>query len=460
MAVGLTGPAVLAHVPIGQYNLPVPLLQVLFGAVIVVAASFALIYLLPPRRATDGDGVGGDLPGWIGAVLTAFAGAYVGFILLVSLFGRQEQTLVNGGAMLFWVWTVPLVPIAHCFVGGMYEVGNPFAFVARLLGGGHRIRNADAILGRLGYWPAAALMFALVWSESIQGVVGSPFALGLLALAYVVLQVSAGILLWPGWYRGGDVFQAITALASTVAPVGLRRLDNGSIHLVRGLHPARTGSEGAGREALITLWLAGVLADGIRALPVWKLTVAPQLNRVIDAAGNLLGPDTDSIIGITTEILLTWAAFAAFFWVFTYLAATLAHRPVRAVAAIVSPSLVPIALAYLLAHNLTQILVVGPLIVTARDAAITQLPLLVAQTRTWVHPGPVWWTQVAAIVVGHILAVVMAHARLEQGFELAATGVTEAHRDTVVRADLGWLSAMLIYTATSLWILAQPITTG
>jgi hypothetical protein len=31
-------------------------------------------------------------------------------------------------------------------------------------------------------------------------------------------------------------------------------------------------------------------------------------------------------------------------------------------------------------------------------------------------------------------------------------------RAAVLLADLGWLSAMLIYTATSLWILAMPIT--
>jgi hypothetical protein len=43
----------------------------------------------------------------------------------------------------------------------------------------------------------------------------------------------------------------------------------------------------------------------------------------------------------------------------------------------------------------------------------------------------------------------MAHARLRDN---------EPDGSLAVRADLGWLSAMLIYTATSLWVLAQPIT--
>ena len=36
--------------------------------------------------------------------------------------------------------------------------------------------------------------------------------------------------------------------------------------------------------------------------------------------------------------------------------------------------------------------------------------------------------------------------------------VVQRDRRLAIRADLGWLSAMLIYTATSLWVLAQPIT--
>jgi len=43
----------------------------------------------------------------------------------------------------------------------------------------------------------------------------------------------------------------------------------------------------------------------------------------------------------------------------------------------------------------------------------------------------------------------MAHARLRE---------SEPVGNLAIRADLGWLSAMLIYTATSLWVLAQPIT--
>ena len=41
----------LAHVFIGRFDLPVPLSAVLLAAMAVVAASFGLIYLLPPRSS-------------------------------------------------------------------------------------------------------------------------------------------------------------------------------------------------------------------------------------------------------------------------------------------------------------------------------------------------------------------------------------------------------------------------
>ena len=147
--------------------------------------------------------------------------------------------------------------------------------------------------------------------------------------------------------------------------------------------------------------------------------------------------------------MATWIAFAAFFWVFAFLAARLIRQPIGEIARIVSPSLIPIALAYLLAHNITQMLVIGPLIVSAAGVDVGTAAFMLQQNAAALNPAPVFFVQVGAIVLGHVVAVVMAHARL-----------AETHPDArlAIRADLGWLSAMLIYTATSLWVLAQPIT--
>ena len=475
-------PHVLTHVPVGQYNLPVPLLAILGASVVVVAASFVLIYLSAPSRVSHDDGGGLRVPPPVTFLLTLLTLAYVGFVILVASFGRQAVLAVNPAAVLFWVWTIPLLPLAHCLVGGVYPVANPFAFIARHLAGGRHLPNADAILRRLGYWPAVALFFLLTCAESIGEIVQRPAVLGAAAILYLALQVIMGILLGEEWYAGGEVFCAITTLASTLAPCALRRDEAGTVRLVTGFDPARFLPRGRGREALVTLWLAGVLADGVRSTPIWRVAILPHTEARFEALGTFAGIDVGSALEITLEITLTWAAFGLFFWAFVALASLLAGNPnggalerarLARVAGIVSPSLIPIALAYLLAHNLTQLLVVGPLMVSAVHANVGELSALTIANVRRISPEFVWWTQVIAIVLGHVVAVVMAHVRLTRELDPAEAGTVQGvaappprrptlagrlATDTAFRADLGWLSAMLIYTASSLWILAQPIT--
>ncbi len=483
---------VLMHVPIGLYNLPVPLAGIVAAAVVVVAASFALIYVAPPKIAGDDEAGGGALPRWLPWLATAAAAAFYLYVVAIAILGRQGLAALNGASLAFWVFTIPLLPLAHCLMGGIYQAANPFAAAARLLSGGRRVVNADAVLRRLGYWPAVIMLFLLVMGESVSEVVQNPAVLGYAAILYGVVQVCLGILLGDEWYHGGDVFQALTSLASTVAPIAVRRDADGGVRLHRGFNPARFLPPGGGRQALITLWLAGVLADGVRATPIWTRLVVPHTQTFFESLGRVGGVDLGDATEITLEIVLTWIAFGLFFWLFVVVASVLSawrapepgqdpfdRERLTRLATIVSPSLIPIAVAYLLAHNLTQLLVIGPLIVTARDAEAGQLGLLVQQQIHHLNPSWVWWVQVTAIVLGHVVAVVMAHARLAHGLEsspaLAAKsarkpaphatrapevrhGMGGEARAAVLLADLGWLSAMLIYTATSLWILAMPIT--
>jgi hypothetical protein len=437
----------LAHVFIGRFDLPVPLSSVLVAAMAVVGASFGLIYLLPPRKPAP-DHPGRRVPRLVVLALQSLMVLGVVYLFLVGTFGNQFYVL-NGAVILFWVLLIPLLPLAHCIVGGMYEVANPFALGARLLTAGASARKpSDRRLRTLGYWPAVVQLFILVWFElALRVVPNTPRGLGLLTLAYAIFQVGMGAWLGEGWYRGGDVFAAITALASTVAPFAITRDEDGFVRLKVGFRPARFLPEGRGREALITLWLAGVLADGVRVTPIWKaVTTATQ--DFVGSIGQFATMDVGSLVLDTAEIVATWAAFAAFFLVFAFIAARLIRRPVGEIARVVAPSLIPIALAYLLAHNLTQVLVDGPLL-WAAPSSTAEVQLLLRRNAAALNPAIIFLVQVGAIVLGHVVAVVLAHARLSQ---------SEDDGRLAIRADLGWLSAMLIYTATSLWVLAQPIT--
>src|SRR3954453_21385846 len=60
----------------------------------------------------------------------------------------------------------------------------------------------------------------------------------------------------------------------------------------------------------------------------------------------------------------------------------------------------------------------------------------------------VWYTQVALIVFVHVAAVVLAHDYAVR---------TANDPDLARRSEWPWIIAMVFYTMSSLWLLAQPL---
>jgi hypothetical protein len=116
-------------------------------------------------------------------------------------------------------------------------------------------------------------------------------------------------------------------------------------------------------------------------------------------------------------------------------------------------SLIPIAIAYHIAHYLSFLLLAGQLVIPiASDpfgfgwdlfgTKLHRLDIGIINARF------VWLTAVAAIVVGHITATWIAH---ETALQLCADPATAR------RSQYPMIGLMIAYTVTSLWILAQPI---
>ena len=130
-----------------------------------------------------------------------------------------------------------------------------------------------------------------------------------------------------------------------------------------------------------------------------------------------------------------------------------AARPLAQTAGIFVLTLVPIAIAYHVAHYLSFFLMasqyLGPL---ASDpfgrgwdlfgGGRQFIRLAVIDART------VWYVSVAAIIAGHVIAIALAHVVALR--ELAT-------RRAAFRSQLPMVVLMVAYTMTSLWIIAQPI---
>ena len=116
-------------------------------------------------------------------------------------------------------------------------------------------------------------------------------------------------------------------------------------------------------------------------------------------------------------------------------------------------SLIPIALAYNISHFITLLLIQGQLIVPLVSGpfgsgwdifgtADYSLNISIINARI------LWFLSVGLIVLGHVLAVYLAHRVAVRTF---------SDRASATNSQYPMLTLMVVYTIISLWIIAQPI---
>jgi hypothetical protein len=112
-------------------------------------------------------------------------------------------------------------------------------------------------------------------------------------------------------------------------------------------------------------------------------------------------------------------------------------------------AITPIALGYHLAHYLPVLLVNGQyaLAAGAKMFGLGEVPVTTSFFNTSQTVRLIWLTQAGAIVVGHIVAVAVAH-------RLALELFTDPRRAALSQIPLSAL--MVLYTLLGLWLLASP----
>jgi hypothetical protein len=116
-------------------------------------------------------------------------------------------------------------------------------------------------------------------------------------------------------------------------------------------------------------------------------------------------------------------------------------------------SLISIAIAYLLAHYLTYLLIQGQLLVPLMSDPFGFAWNLFDTAGYRPDTGIVgarfaWYTAVIDIVTGHVIAVYVAHVIAVREF---------GDRRAALRGQFAMLTLMVGYAMVSLWIVAQPI---
>jgi hypothetical protein len=455
---GGVGVLILAHAFGRRYDLPVPLLLFVAGGGAVVFASFLLI--APTAVAAGSVATRPDRSGRrLGTSTVRWIVAGVLLLLIVVGFGGSQAVAENILPTVFWLLVWVAVPVSCGVFGDWTRYANPFVNVAlladrgelrRLLLGGPRL----AWPKWLGWWPATILFFLLVCSELIyNSTMTLPRMVALGLVVYTLITFWGGLVFGAeAWLERGEAFSVLFA---TWGRLGWFRFGApGSRGFLGGLRDTAFEATPS-RVAFVLLTLVSVSFDGLVSTPTWrnlrlKLPAAYQLGTARYKIGETL-----ALLALLGIVWLLLQAFAA--------AVSRVGRLGRSsfsTLALLLPSMLPISFGYLVCHNADYLAINGQLM----------LPLLgnPAGLARWPHfPYPfndsyepninlvptsvIWYCQVALIIAVHIAAIVIAHRDL-------AHAVSERRRARL--AEWPWIVAMICYTMTSLWLLAQPVAKG
>ena len=199
----------------------------------------------------------------------------------------------------------------------------------------------------------------------------------------------------------------------------------------------------------VVLALATVTFDGLSETPLWL-----DFQNLVYSPISMFGGNTTAAVK-TLGLLLVPLAFLVVYLGFSWGVGRLSGTPasVQEVARTFVFSLVPIALAYNMAHFISLLAIQGQFIIPLASDPFGQGWDLWGTVDyrlnlTLINAKFVWYPSVGAIVLGHIVSVFVAHV-------ISVAEVPDRKR--ALRGQYPMLVLMVIYTASSLWIIAQPI---
>ena len=448
-----------AHGIGGVRDLPVPESLFFTTAAIVLAVSFVLLGALWRRPLLDRHREGRRLPGTLQLVLLSpvlrvvlglVSVALLVLTLATALFGTTLELLNFAPTFVYVIFWLGL-PLLSVLLGDVWRVLSPWRAIAdaTVWAIERTGRTASPVLDstwRYGRYPAALALFAFVALELAHPRPAYPRTLGV-AIALYSYWALAGMAVFgrDAWTRGGEGFAVAFSLLSRIAPFAVR---DGAI-VARWPFVGLAGAERVpGTLVFIAVLLGSTSFDGFSRTTTWqnllgdvRANVADQSQWVVDLATTFV-----SVVGLAIFVGVV---------VLTYLVAVssarlLVHAPRSLAPEFVLP-LVPIAFAYLVAHYFSLFVIQGQFIFTlvsdpfgrGRDIFGT---VDFAPNLAIVSPETVWYVQAAALVVGHVAGLAIAHDRAVSLFE---------SRHDALRSQYPMLALMVLYTVGGLWLLSQ-----
>jgi hypothetical protein len=451
-----------AHALVGRRDLPVPAWLFAWGASLVLIVSFGLLSVAWTTTRLQREGWR-PLPDRLSAAATGPATeivcALIGIGLLVLVLyagfrGIADPTQNFSVIFVFYTFWLGLVLIS-VLLGDLFRAFNPWRAIGRAVSGGFRLvagQRAPAPLvypDGLGRWPAVIGVLLFVWLELVSGGGTSPTPHDLAVATVIYSAVTFLCMALFGveeWVRRGETFHAYFGMFSQLGPLEVRE---GRLGRRKPLSGAAQWAAVPGSAALVLATIAVTSFDGAQE-GVFSGAISWTFERLADLGLSL--PDSLRVAD-TIWLLIVFAGVAALYWLGVRGMHTVrGSPPVRELGRSFAHTLIPIALAYIVAHYFSAFLYQEQ----AQFTYILSDPLgrgsdLFGTAGGGINYGivssnTVWYVQVAALVIGHVTALTLAHDR--------ALAVYDNVRNAS-RSQYFMLAVMVGFTCFGLFLLSQ-----
>lgn len=455
----------VAHALVARKDLPIPVWLFAWGASLVLIVSFFALSAgwRTPRFEKErwrplGSGISGALTS---APVQLLCGAVGVFLLGLAIYAGLDGTEApdRNFALTFLFVTCWLgFPLFSVFLGDVFRPFNPWRAVGRVVGGAF-----SAIAGqrpahlrypaRLGRWPAALGLVAVVWLEVVYGGSGgvavglSPQTAGTAALVYSLYTLAMmAVFGAEEWCETGEVFSVYFGMFSQLGAFGMK---DGRLGRRLPLAASTSWATVPGSAAVVIASIATTSFDGAQEGAL-KGGITQVFEWLADAGFSLI---TALRLTDTIFMLLCVAGISLVYLIGVRGMATVRGAPPLAkLRSGFAHTLIPIAFAYLVAHYFS-------LFVFQEQAQFTYLlsdPLGTATTDLFgtasggidfkiLSANAIWYVQVGALVIGHVVGLTLAHDR--------ATAYWGDYRQAA-RSQYWMLAVMVAFTCFGLYLLS------
>ncbi|WP_224274339.1 hypothetical protein [Nocardioides lacusdianchii] len=404
------GGAISAHGLGGAKDLPIPSELAIAGAVAALVISFTVLAVAWREPRYDAATSGRPAPAWLDRLVSSRALAVaarvlgMAFFLYVgaaAVFGKDSLTNPFLGTFYVLLW-VGLVPASLLF-GEFFKAVSPARTIAMLfarISGVPEGQGLYAYPARLGYWPAAAGLFAFVWLELVYPASTDLGPVRLWVAAYLGIMLIGSAVWGTTFLARADPFEVYSSLVAKLSVWGRRE---GRLVIRSPLANLDTLVARPGLVAVVGILFGSTAFDSFRESTPWlKLVQSMSASRVL--------PDTLALVCFSAGValVLTLATMAT---------GVTSETPRRALPDLFAHSVVPIIVGYIVAHYLTYFVEYGQLTIIQLSDPFTRgddyLGTADLAVDYWLstHPTFLAVTKVVAVALGHVVGVVAAHDR-------------------------------------------------